>query len=174
MAVAHEVEVQEEASDEAPLVPDTQKASDEALLVPDAQEASDEAPLVPDTQEASDEAGAGEKDRIEYVPEMNEGINFHSVFLSQYLSIIFIDLPWLEFEPVFIRRVKSKYREVWSFAVLSQKSALDMSTSAEEGYDPLPNQVLFETNPLHNSDEFCFGGININTRLGKKRMKYFM
>ena len=75
---------------------------------------------------------------------------------------------WIPFEPVFIKRLKSKYRESWSFSILSQKTALSQDDLT---VDDSSEQQLFPTNPLH-LDGFHFGGIESTYGVLSKHIAY--
>lgn len=75
---------------------------------------------------------------------------------------------WRPFNPVFIKRVKSFYREEWSFrTVNTQMDALALSgdNDLRQEVSPMQSVGLTPNNPLHEPDMFLAGIESVTNRM---------
>ena len=84
----------------------------------------------------------------------------------QYRHILFLNTDiWRPFDPVFIKRLKSAYRDEWSFRTThSQLDALALSGDDDLKHEALDSHSvgLMADNPLHLPD-FWLAGIETAT-----------
>ena len=66
---------------------------------------------------------------------------------------------WKPFEPLFIKRVKSKYGEKYTFATVTQLQALSLTEDLEMRQKYEQHHGLLAENPLHLND-FFFAGVD--------------
>ena len=70
-------------------------------------------------------------------------------------------IVWKPFEPMFIKRKKSLYRESWMFVTVNQQQALDVIEDFDLGHEyenDLNTDSVLSENPLH-MDDFFFVGV---------------